>query len=236
MTEGEWFPAKNPSRMLDSLRGNLSASPTRKFSLIPTRKLRLYIHACCRLLPLSSFSGKLEEAVSVCDQFIDGRLSLASLNEFRATFHSQTPYGIRGPRDEIRDLCGAVLAANNRLWDACKQTGNIVTTERFVGGLDLVNEIRNLPFRNARVALCTLLHDIFGNTFRPVTIDPAWLTSTVVLLAREMYESRDFSAMPVLADALQDADCDNADILDHCRGPGPHVRGCWVCDLVLGKE
>ena len=42
--------------------------------------------------------------------------------------------------------------------------------------------------------------------------------------------------MPILADALQDADCNNADILDHCRGPGPHVRGCWVVDLVLGKE
>ena len=56
------------------------------------------------------------------------------------------------------------------------------------------------------------------------------------LFAQQMYESRDFSAMPILADALQDAGCDNADILDHCRGPGPHVRGCWVVDLVLGKE
>jgi hypothetical protein len=51
-----------------------------------------------------------------------------------------------------------------------------------------------------------------------------------------MYDSRDFGAMPILADALQDAGCDNEDILDHCRGPGPHVCGCWVVDLVLGKE
>jgi hypothetical protein len=51
-----------------------------------------------------------------------------------------------------------------------------------------------------------------------------------------MYESRDFSAMPILADALQDAGCDNADILAPCCGPGPHVRGCWVVDLVLGEE
>ena len=50
-----------------------------------------------------------------------------------------------------------------------------------------------------------------------------------------MYASRDFSPMPILADALQDAGCDSADILDHCRGSGPHVRGCWVVDLVLGK-
>ncbi|HVL11991.1 MAG TPA: hypothetical protein VM529_05470 [Gemmata sp.] len=52
-----------------------------------------------------------------------------------------------------------------------------------------------------------------------------------------MYGSRDFSPMPILADALQDAGCDSADILDHCRGPKQvHVRGCWVVDLVLGKE
>ncbi len=42
--------------------------------------------------------------------------------------------------------------------------------------------------------------------------------------------------MPVLADALEDAGCADADILAHCRGHGPHVRGCWVVDLVLGKE
>jgi hypothetical protein len=60
-----------------------------------------------------------------------------------------------------------------------------------------------------------------------------------------MYESRDFSAMPILADALQEVPsakregftrCDNEEILPHCRGPGSHVRGCWVVDLVLGKE
>ena len=50
-----------------------------------------------------------------------------------------------------------------------------------------------------------------------------------------MYESRDFSILPILADALQDAGCEHADILDHCRGPGPHVHGCWVVDLLLGK-
>ena len=66
--------------------------------------------------------------------------------------------------------------------------------------------------------------------------DPAWRTDTALSLARVMYESRDFSAMPILADALQDAGCELADILDHCRGTSPHVRGCWVVDLVLGKS
>ena len=75
----------------------------------------------------------------------------------------------------------------------------------------------------------------FGDTHQPVVLDPVWRTSTVVALAKQMYGSRDFTAMPILADALQDAGCDNEDILDHCRRPGPHVRGCWVVDLVLGK-
>ncbi len=87
-----------------------------------------------------------------------------------------------------------------------------------------------------RTPLCELLHDIFGNPFRPVRFPPEWRTDTVLGLARQMYESRDFSAMPILADALQDAGCDNDHMLDHCRGPGPHIGGCWVVDLVLGKE
>ncbi|MDB5306926.1 MAG: hypothetical protein JWO38_1128 [Gemmataceae bacterium] len=81
-----------------------------------------------------------------------------------------------------------------------------------------------------------LLRAVVGNPFRPVSFGPSWQTSTAVALARQMYESRDFSPMPILADALQDAGCDNPDILDHCRGPGPHVRGCRVVDLVLGKS
>ena len=81
-----------------------------------------------------------------------------------------------------------------------------------------------------------LLREAFGPLhFRPVTFSPAWRTITAVALANLMNERRDFSAMPILADALQDAGCDNDDVLNHCRGPGPHVRGCWVCDLVLGK-
>jgi hypothetical protein len=87
-----------------------------------------------------------------------------------------------------------------------------------------------------RVAQAGLLRDILGNPFRPVKLDPAWLTSDVVTLARGIYEDRAFDRMPILADALQDAGCDNEDVLNHCRGPGPHVRGCWVVDLVLGEE
>jgi hypothetical protein len=81
-----------------------------------------------------------------------------------------------------------------------------------------------------------LFHDIFPNPFRPVSLDPAWLTPTVVQLARGIYVDRAFDRLPILADALQDAGCENADVLDHCGGSGPHARGCWAVDLVLGKS
>jgi hypothetical protein len=81
-----------------------------------------------------------------------------------------------------------------------------------------------------------IIRDIFGNPFRPVTVDPAWLTSTVVALATGIYTERAFDRMPILADALMDAGCANADVLNHCRSDGPHVRGCWVVDLLLGKS
>jgi hypothetical protein len=96
------------------------------------------------------------------------------------------------------------------------------------------------PERAAHVAL---LRDIFGNPFRPVTLDPAWQTPQVVALARAAYDERelpagtlDLARLAVLSDALEEAGCTDAAILDHCRRPGPHVRGCWVVDLILGKQ
>jgi hypothetical protein len=81
-----------------------------------------------------------------------------------------------------------------------------------------------------------LIRDIFGNPFRPVTLDPAWRTANAVALAQAIYDERAFERMPILGDALEDAGCDNDDILNHCREPGEHVRGCWVVDLLLGKS
>jgi hypothetical protein len=82
-----------------------------------------------------------------------------------------------------------------------------------------------------------LARDIFSDLLGLVPVDPKWFSETAVLIAKGMYESRDFSAMPILADALQDAGCDSDDILSHCRDEKQtHVRGCWVVDLVLGKS
>ena len=87
-----------------------------------------------------------------------------------------------------------------------------------------------------------LVRDVFlppatfvGGMAAHKAFDPAWRTDTVVALARQMWDARDFGAMPILADALQDAGCDRDDVLDHCRDPkARHNRGCWVLDAVLG--
>jgi hypothetical protein len=95
-------------------------------------------------------------------------------------------------------------------------------------------------------AKCHLLRCIFGNPFRPLTIAPAilaWNNATVVRLAQAAYDERllpegtlDNGRLAILADALEEAGCTDADILGHCRSGGEHVRGCWVIDLLLGKE
>jgi hypothetical protein len=78
-----------------------------------------------------------------------------------------------------------------------------------------------------------LLRDVFGNPFRPVPRDASWRSDTALSLARRAYDTRDFTPLPILADALQDAGCEDPDVLTHLRGDGSHVRGCWVVDLIL---
>ncbi|WP_246173422.1 hypothetical protein [Limnoglobus roseus] len=85
-------------------------------------------------------------------------------------------------------------------------------------------------------ALSHILRDIIGNPFRSVVFDPSWHTDTARSLAEAAYEDRAWDRLPILADALEDAGCEDEAVLNHLRGPGPHCRGCWVVDLVLGKS
>ncbi len=86
------------------------------------------------------------------------------------------------------------------------------------------------------VAQADLFREVLGNPCRPVAVDQAWLTDTVVLLARHIHLLENFSPMPILADALQEAGCEDTAILGHCRDTAQtHVRGCWVLDQLLGK-
>lgn len=89
--------------------------------------------------------------------------------------------------------------------------------------------------RESRPRIAATLHDILGNPFRPVTVDPRWKTGNVVSLAQAIYDERAFDRMPILADAMEEAGCQEQSILTHCRSGGDHVRGCWVVDLLLGR-
>jgi hypothetical protein len=110
-------------------------------------------------------------------------------------------------------------------------------------GVDLMV---HMPWWCAGEGGAYLLRDILGKPFRSVSLNPAWLAwndGTVVKLAEAIYQERelpsghlDLTRLAVLADALEDAGCTDPAILDHCRQPGEHVRGCWVVDLLLGKE
>ncbi len=104
------------------------------------------------------------------------------------------------------------------------------------GRLGAETHSSRLCYRAAFLESAPLIYDSFGNPFRPVACSPSLRTDTTMSLARGLYESREFRAMPILADALQDAGCDNDEILNHCRDANAtHVRGCWVLDLVLEK-
>ena len=81
------------------------------------------------------------------------------------------------------------------------------------------------------------VHEIFGNPFRPVAVEPAWLTADVMRLARGIYAEKAFDGVPILADALQEAGCTNLAVLEHCRDASVvHLRGCWLLDLTLAKD
>jgi hypothetical protein len=216
MTESIWIVSDDPDWMLHQV--NRSASE---------RKLRLFACACCRLIwPLLS-DERSRRGVEVSERYAD---SLASDEELEAAvtaskvardafqtpfLNQQTPY----PGDTVFSAPEAALSAvEASVFSAVAETGEIGNTTMYL-------------------AQAKLIRDIFGNPFRPATCAPAWRTDTATALAQQMYDTRDFSPMPILADALQDAGCTNDDILHHCRDSKQvHVRGCWVVDLVLGKQ
>jgi hypothetical protein len=126
-----------------------------------------------------------------------------------------------GVAEDLRDFNFALMEASfaSRAWDyANLKAPSVIAARRLL-------------------AYTTLFHEFFGPLpFRDVPVDPEWLTFSVTALARGIYDNKDFSRMPILADALQDAGCDNVEILLHCRDTNhPHVRGCWVLDLLLGR-
>jgi len=208
MTEAEWLAATDPTPMLGFLQEKASE-----------RKLRLVAVACCRRIWHRLKDRRCRKVVEVAEQFADG---LATLQELEAAAELAVLFTQDVKRDEDMGPTSAAYFVTSPLGDITGLRRVPSAASRSVGAAE-------------SIAQCHLCRDIFGNPFRPITLNPAWHTSTVSTLATCIYEEKAFDRMPILADALQDAGCDNEDILNHCRQAGEHVRGCWCVDLLLGK-
>lgn len=216
MTEAEWLACDGIPKLLKRSRAKSDG-----------RKVRLLICAWCRRR-WDVLDECYRHAVEIGERYADGFATDAEIEVARESARTgrQKIYGVYFAYARRIQFTDAASAAN------CLVHNPFELGDDGLARYRLGDAERAAEKRTQR----TILRDIFGNPFRPVKLEPAWRTFTVTAMARQMYESRDFSAMPILADALQDAGCENDDILTHCRGPGPHVRGCWVVDLVLGKE
>jgi hypothetical protein len=223
MTEADWLAATDPMPMLAFLEGKAS-----------DRKLRLFAVACCRRIPIIDSHDHGVAALDLAERLAEGRATNAERRQMRVSLMNPRPW----IAVLLDILSGSASTAASRTCQAVSvvQALSEGALGRASGRRTSGNPAWRRAVNNELAALTAPLRDIIGNPFRPVAVDPSWGTFTVVALARQMYESRDFTPMSILADALQDAGCDHLDILDHCRGPGPHVRGCWVVDLLLGKE
>jgi hypothetical protein len=225
VTEAEWTAATDPAPMFATVKDRKA-----------DRKLRLFAVACCRRLVSLRDDEIAQNALAVAELFADG---LAPKARRRGAYKSALKGAIGQPvvafalRGLARDAAGE--ASETAAFKAAQIAYRHFQEPPTGAGAER-EAVRRSEHVKERGTQAQLFRDIFGNPFRPVTFSPSWRTDTAMSLARTMYESREFSAMPILADAIEDAGCDSEDILNHCRAQVEHVRGCWVVDLLLGKE
>jgi hypothetical protein len=221
MTEEEWLSTPNPERLSQYLAETAS-----------DRTLTLLAAACCRRLMPWNKQSRVLEALCRVERYADGELAGSTMEKWSR----QMWRAMRSTRNSQDIICWAVGVAcgPRRSPEFVNHWQSMVRSARGFSP-ELVQELPTL----VRVTL----HEIVGNPFHSVSIDPAWLTTTVTDLATVAYNERflqsgelDTARLAVLADALEEASCSNPDILGHLRSHGPHVRGCWAVDLLLGKE
>ena len=244
MTEVEWMTATDPRPMLDFIGAQASQ-----------RKLRIFAFACCRSVWEQLTREIQHEAIQVAERHADGNATDKELGIVVSAVHRQRRKHNtldKAVYDTVRNYGGIHYSHCLSLTDAIARAAagslglNPSPNELiYFDGNDTIREhptpnadrlIWNETYARQLLLLSIVVRDIFGNPFRSVIPNPSWLTSTVLALANGIYNEKAFERMPILADALQDAGCDNEEILQHCRGPGPHVRGCFVVDLLLGKK
>lgn len=242
MTEAEWLACEDPRAMIGcicveslhaffemgKIAGALRQNKTE-------RRFRLFACACMRQAWHVLHDQHARRAVELAELYVEGEASLSELFNVRTQIEAAARRGILGRlvRRAVRDL--GVECASEVGVGVTERFARLAALKSASEALELLAAEYLYDLREPRRLLANIFRDIFGNPFRWLGVSRAWRTDTAITLARQMYESRDFSAMPILADALQDAGCESEDILTHCRGPGPHFRGCWVVDMVLRK-
>jgi len=246
MTEADWLACTDPLPMLEYLRDKTS-----------DRKWRLYLCGGCHHIAHLYFRPESLAAVEVAERFADGEASREELD--RAEWNAESPtfgyefqqqgfsYSSPVKTSVVPRLVEMGLLPQSALSGGEWQV-NEVARQRLLAAAELADFCASCSPREEDWGLRRIsevgwpghwLFDcVFGNPFRPATINPDWLEGiggTVRRIAQGIYDGGAFEHLPILADALEDAAYDNADILAHCRQPGEHVRGCWVLDLLLGK-
>jgi hypothetical protein len=246
MTEGRWLTATDPQAMLETLwTGGRSSE----------RKLRLFGSACCRAIWGLFTDDRSRQAVEVAERYADGAATEQDMTmaEAAASLARDLAFGPASdaPRRHRSRLGRSTSWAAHALtnlpgWAGLAGPEHLVrvvwtdVTEAAGYARDVRGRVRELGRAQA-----ALLRDIFGNTFRPLPPLPravlAWNDGLVVRLAQVVYDDRVLPSghlnphgLAVLADALEEAGA-GADLLEHLRGPGPHVRGCFAVDLLLGR-
>jgi len=234
MTESEWLTSTDPGTMLAHLGNKASA-----------RKLYLFAGAAGRQVWDVLRDSRSRHAIELTERFADGK----------ATEEERQNAWVEAVKAQNDAPWDADLPARAASWtllrDIVVVVPNIVQAviRSFArkaasdaasnGAFKKVRSRREQAVFEARGALSELIREVFGNPFRITTVDPAWLVSkesAVRHLAEAIYEERRWEDMPILADALEDAGCDDEEMLRHCREPHRHTLGCWVLDLLLGNE
>jgi hypothetical protein len=222
VTEQEWDRCTDPGKMLEFLGDRASG-----------RKLRLFACACCRRVWEWIINPDARAAVAVAERFADGRATDEELD----AAHSLV-YGAPVPGDGPT-FYASFADPNDPRYTYAPHARTVCTQAWW-----LARRHGASPDQEHR-AQAELLRGMFGNPFRPVALDAAWLAlhgGAAGKLAQAVYEERelpsgqlDAARLAVLADMLEEAGCADAEILGHLRWPAPHVRGCWAVDLLLGK-
>lgn len=228
MSEKQWLTTTDPGAMLRLVHG--------KFE----RKERLFACACCRriweLMPAAECQAAVDEAERLADGVTRQRqLSAARKLDWFKIRKAHLPNQAYGHAAQAAREA-AIFGINGYLVADTCASAVFRNVENQLRGKRGWTKKMSKAYDDEQAAQAALARDIFGNPFRRVTLKPTWRTSNVASLTQGIYEERRFADLPILADAFEEAGCTDEAILSHCRGPGPHVRGCWVVDLLLGKE